>query len=107
MKSTKKPRPKSTPAKPKKPSRKEVTRQRVAVIITDPDAPAFEPPIYLVGDTIIFKYEGNLRARVEGYEVVDGKTWLDARAFLGFKVPFSLVVGVERAEVEDKEGASL
>jgi hypothetical protein len=55
-------------------------------------------PVYHVGDTIIFKYEGNLRAKVEGYEIIDGKPWLVARAFLGFKVPFSLVVGVEREE---------
>ena len=55
-------------------------------------------PIYKVGDEIIFKYEGNIRATVEGYEVVDGKVWLDARAFLGFKVPASLVVGVEPKE---------
>jgi hypothetical protein len=55
-------------------------------------------PIYRVGDTIIFKYEGNLRAKVEGYEIRDSKPWLVARAFLNFKVPFSLVVGVEPEE---------
>jgi hypothetical protein len=51
-----------------------------------------------VGDEVIFKFEGNLRARVEGYEIVDGKPWLVTRALLGFKVPFSKVVGVEREE---------
>ena len=55
-------------------------------------------PIYRVGDEIVFAYEGNLRARVEGYEIVDGKPWLVTRALLCFKVPFSKVVGVEREE---------
>jgi hypothetical protein len=55
-------------------------------------------PVYRVGDEIIFKFEGNLRAQVEGYEIVDGRPWLVARALLGFKVPFSKVVGVEREE---------
>lgn len=53
-------------------------------------------PIYRVGDEIVFAYEGNLRAQVEGYEIVDGKPWLVTRALLYFKVPFSKVVGVER-----------
>jgi hypothetical protein len=53
-------------------------------------------PVYNVGDEIIFKFEGNLRARVEGYEIVDGRPWLVTRALLCFKVPFSKVVGVER-----------
>lgn len=55
-------------------------------------------PIYRVGDTIIFKFEGNIRARVEGYEIADGRVWLDARALLGFKVPSSQVIGVEPEE---------
>ena len=55
-------------------------------------------PIYRVGDEIVFKFEGNLRARVEGYEIVDGKPWLVTHALLAFKVPFSKVVGVEREE---------
>jgi hypothetical protein len=49
-----------------------------------------------VGDEIVFKYEGNLRARVAGFEEVGGRVWLDARARLRFLVPPSLVVGVER-----------
>lgn len=49
-----------------------------------------------VGDEVTFKFEGNLRARVEGYEVVDGKLRLDCRASLCFLVPHSLVVSVER-----------
>jgi len=53
-------------------------------------------PAYRVGDEIVFKYEGNLRARVAGFEEVGGRTWLDARARLRFLVPPSLVVGVER-----------
>jgi len=35
-------------------------------------------PICRVGDTIIFKYEGNVRARVEGCEVRGGRAWLVA-----------------------------
>ena len=53
---------------------------------------------YRVGDEIIFKFEGNRRARVEGHEVIDGKLWLVTRACLEFTVPVSLVVGVEREE---------
>lgn len=60
--------------------------------------PSPAPPAYRVGDEIIFKFEGNLRARVEGYEVVGGRVWLAARASLAFLVPPSQVVGVEREE---------
>jgi hypothetical protein len=56
------------------------------------------PPIYRVGETIIFNYEGNIRATVEGYEVIEGKVWLECRALLSFTVPQSRVVGVEREE---------
>jgi len=55
-------------------------------------------PIYRAGDEITFKYEGNIRATVEGSEVVGGKTWLVARATLEFKVPASQVVRAERGE---------
>lgn len=55
-------------------------------------------PIYRVGDEIVFKFEGNLRARVVRYEVVGGRVLLDCRALLGFLVPYSQVVGVEREE---------
>ena len=55
-------------------------------------------PIYRAGDEITFKYEGNIRATVEGSEVIDGKTWLVARASLEFKVPASQVVRAERGE---------
>jgi hypothetical protein len=55
-------------------------------------------PAYRVGDTVIFKFEGNIRARVEGYEMVGGQVRLDCRAFLGFLVPLSHVVGVEPEE---------
>lgn len=64
-----------------------------------PRAPKPAPrPAYRVGDEIIFEFEGNLRARVEGCEIVGGRTWLAARAALVFKVPFSKVVGVEPGE---------
>jgi len=53
-------------------------------------------PVYRAGDTVVFKYEGNVRARVEGYELLDGKLRLRCRAELVFEVPASQVVGVER-----------
>ena len=61
-----------------------------------PAAETTPRPAYRVGDEIIFKFEGNLRARVAGFEEVGARTWLDARARLRFLVPPSLVVGVER-----------
>lgn len=67
-------------------------------IHSDGGTPLPGSPVYRVGDTIIFKFEGNIRARVESYEVVDGNVRLDARAFLDFLVPVSLVVGVERED---------
>jgi hypothetical protein len=33
-------------------------------------------PTYRAGDTIVFKYAGNVRATVEGCELVDGRVWL-------------------------------
>ena len=60
-----------------------------------PAAETTPRPAYRVGDEIVFKYEGNLRARVAGFEEVGGRVWLDARASLRFLVPPSLVVGVE------------
>jgi hypothetical protein len=53
-------------------------------------------PTYRVGETIIFKYEGNVRATVEGSEVIGGRVWLRCLAALDFEVPASQVVGVER-----------
>jgi hypothetical protein len=53
-------------------------------------------PIYRAGDTIVFKYEGNVRATVEGSEVVGGRVWLRCRAELHFEVPASQIVAVER-----------
>ena len=52
-------------------------------------------PDYRAGDVVIFKYEGNVRARVEGCEVRGGRAWLRCRAVLDFEVPASQVVGVE------------
>ena len=52
-------------------------------------------PTYRAGETIIFKYEGNVRARVEGCEIRGGRAWLCVRAELYFEVPASQVVGVE------------
>lgn len=53
-------------------------------------------PIYRVGETVVFKYEGNVRATVEGYGLVDGRLWLRCSAELVFVVPTSQVVGGER-----------
>lgn len=53
-------------------------------------------PIYRAGDTIVLKYEGNVRATVEGYELLDGKLRLRCRAEISFLVPASQVVGVEQ-----------
>ena len=55
-------------------------------------------PVYRVGDTAVFKYEGNVRALVEGYELLDGKVRLRCRAEISFPVSASQVVGVEREE---------
>lgn len=65
-----------------------------------PPAPQGKPcsvsPVVRTGDEIIFKFEGNLRARVEGYEVSGGTVRLEATASLRFTVPLSLVVAVEK-----------
>lgn len=53
-------------------------------------------PIYRVGDTVEFKFEGNVRARVEGSEVVGGQVWVRCRAELEFEVPASQIIEVER-----------
>ena len=63
-----------------------------------PGKPCSASPAPSVGDTVIFKYEGNLRARVEGYEVVEGVAWLKCRADLEFLVPPANMVGVEPEE---------
>jgi len=60
-----------------------------------PDGPT-PRPVYSLGDEIIFKYEGNVRARVVGFETVGGESWPVARATLEFTVPPSLIAGVER-----------
>ena len=57
-------------------------------------------PLYRMGDTVVFKYEGNVRAEVTGHQVLDGRLWLEARAAdLTFLVPALHVVGVEPKEV--------
>jgi hypothetical protein len=57
-------------------------------------------PLYRPGDTIVFKYEGNVRAEVTGHQIVGGKLWLEARAAdLTFLVPAQHVVGTEPKEV--------
>ncbi len=60
-----------------------------------PDGPT-PPPVCRLGDEIIFKYEGNVRARVVGFETVGAESWPVARATLEFTVPPSLIAGVER-----------
>jgi hypothetical protein len=57
-------------------------------------------PLYRAGDTIVFKYEGNVRAEVTGHQVLGGKVWVEARAAdVTFLVPVQHVVGVEPKEV--------
>ena len=57
-------------------------------------------PLYRPGDTIVFKYEGNVRAEVTGRQVVGGKVWLEARAAdITFLVPAHMIVGTEPKEV--------
>jgi hypothetical protein len=57
-------------------------------------------PLYRPGDTIVFKYEGNVRAEVTGHQVIDGKVWLEARAAdLTFLIPAHIIVGTEPKEV--------
>ncbi len=57
-------------------------------------------PLYRVGETVVFKYEGNVRAEVTGHQVVGGKVWLEARAAdITFLVPAQHVVCVEPKEV--------
>ena len=50
------------------------------------------------GDTIIFKYGGNVRAVVEGHEIEGGRLRYRCRAEITFLVPASQVVGVEPEE---------
>ena len=58
-------------------------------------------PLYRPGDTIVFKYEGNVRAEVTGHQVIGGRVWLEARAAdLSFLVPAYQVVGVEPKDDE-------
>jgi hypothetical protein len=57
-------------------------------------------PLYRPGDTIIFKYEGNVRAEVTGHQLLGGKVWLEARAAdLTFLIPAHMIVGTEPKEV--------
>ena len=57
--------------------------------------------LYRPGDTIVFKYEGNIRAEVTGHQVLGGKVWLEARPTdLTFLVPAHAVVGTESKEVQ-------
>ena len=57
-------------------------------------------PLYRTGDTIVFKYEGNVRAEVTGHQVLGGRLWVEARAAeLTFLIPAHEVVGVEPQEV--------
>lgn len=55
-----------------------------------------ESSIYRPGDTIVFKYEGNLRATVEGHQMQGGRLRLRGRAEITFLVPPSQIIGVER-----------
>ena len=55
--------------------------------------------IYRAGDTAVFKYEGNMRARVTGSRVMYGRVWVEAQAAsVSFLIPASQVVCVEPRE---------
>jgi hypothetical protein len=63
-------------------------------------AEATPRPVYRVGEVIVFKYEGNVRAEVTGHQAIGGRVWVEARAAdLQFLVPAHQVVGVEPKEV--------
>jgi hypothetical protein len=56
-------------------------------------------PLYRVGDTVVFKYEGNVRTSVTRHQIIGGKVWLEARtADISFLVPAHQVVAVEPEE---------
>jgi hypothetical protein len=58
-------------------------------------------PLYRVGDTVIFKYEGNVRASVTGHQIIGGKVWLETHAAdISFLIPAHHVVGIEPKEEE-------
>ncbi len=58
-------------------------------------------PVYRLGETIVFKYEGNVRARVEGHQIIGGRVWVEARAAdICFLVPVHHIVGTEPEEEE-------
>ena len=58
------------------------------------------PVAYRVGDTIVFKYEGNVRAEVTGHQVIGRRVWVEAwAADIQFLVPAHQIVGVEPREV--------
>jgi hypothetical protein len=55
--------------------------------------------IYRAGDTIVFKYEGNMRACVTGHRLIDGRVWIEAdAASVNFLIPASQIIGVEPRE---------
>jgi hypothetical protein len=54
---------------------------------------------YRVGETVVFKFEGNFRAVVRGHEIVKGRVWLWADSSpLSFLVPASDVICIEPSE---------
>lgn len=55
-------------------------------------------PIHRVGDEITFKYEGNVRAVVEGFQIIDGVLWFTAYTTMSFEVPAGIVLHVERKD---------
>ena len=58
-------------------------------------------PVYRVGETVVFKYEGNVRAQVEGHQIIGGKVWIEASAAdMSFLVPAYKIVGAEPEEEE-------
>ena len=58
-----------------------------------------DPAPCRTGDTVVFKYEGNMRARATGHRLMYGRVWIEAHAAsVSFLIPASLVVCVEPRE---------
>jgi hypothetical protein len=62
-------------------------------------------PIYRIGNEITFPYEGNIRATVEGFEVIDGVLWLSAVTNVSFQLPVGRVVHFEPCQKGESDDA--
>lgn len=55
-------------------------------------------PIYRPGDEVVFHLDTNMRATVEGFEIVNGVLWVEVSARVSFTLPASHVIHVERSQ---------